>query len=140
MNIWVLVSIVLAVVCLCIILMGQHKKKKMENNIKELVGYNLEDSAKIMGSLKGQPIEEVSKYADKVCKENSSNVDFLKQQFSDPDNMYKTIEESLKGKPDNNQILNPTSIGNSAFIALNAPTPYNEHGKKTFELLMSYVK
>ena len=59
-------------------------------------------------------IEKQAEFVDIVCFENAQNVKFLADQSSELVN--------VDGFPD----WNPCSIGNTAYLALNAPEPYNQ--------------
>ena len=159
MNSWIFITITLVMLCICIILMkkyGDKKKLNIEEQNKSQVGpkkiqemdktkydsvmsYNIQDTENIMKTIKSKTIEEISIYADKICQYNVQNIEFLKAHFADPEKMYKSLEEQLISNS-NNHLLNPTCIGNSAYIAIHSIEPYKAYSKKSFDILMNYVK
>lgn len=70
-------------------------------------------------------IHEQAKHADCVTVGNVTDVDFLKSCCNDG----KDWETEPLGP------INATSIGNVAFVALNAPEPYNKKSKKLLDIL-----
>lgn len=79
-------------------------------------------------------IDKISMYADKVCKSNATNLEFLQNQFPNldikPENLFDINNPDVEWD-------NATSLGNIAYIALYSPEPYNEHAKNIYNYLMS---
>lgn len=87
------------------------------NNLSHSYGmsYNIADEKKIMKTIWCKTIEEIAEYADIVTRKYHNDPIFLEQQFSMiTDDIVITQE-----------MLNPTSIGNIAYIAVHSPAPYN---------------
>ena len=151
MNYWIIAMILVSILCLCIIFMNNYKetknKKKKQLSKKDLgtisknmgMSYNISDGPEIMKTIKSKSIEDISNYADIVCKNNAQNDDFLKQHFNDFDQTYKFMSGELENNPSSN-LLNPTTIGNAAYISIHSPDPYKTNSKKIFDLLITHLK
>lgn len=76
-------------------------------------------------------MDEISQYGDVICKHNAKNINFLKEQISDYEDMVKNIKE---------KDLNPTTIGNCAYIAIHSPEPYKSYLKKVYDTILNHIK
>ena len=101
------------------------------------MSYDLNDEKQIMKNIKNMSINEIAKFADIVAKTNSKNLTFLEGQFS-ADNIDQIMID-IENETSVNKMLNPTSIGNSAIIAIEAPEPYKSKAKLLFDMLISKV-
>lgn len=81
------------------------------------MSYNLADEPKIMANILNMSIREMSKYADVVIKLNYNNNAFLEDQIP---STYMQKYETIYG----DNVFNPTSIGNAAYLATYSPEPY----------------
>lgn len=132
MNNWIIMGLIL----LSLLIgwgywQGQKNNAYFNNPVNVLshmcgMSYSLADEQKIMARLKSQSIEQNSQYADQVAKANVMDLDFLAGQVPE-DFSYQEITESD---------LNPTSIGNVAYIAVHSPEPYASRAQGLYQRLL----
>ena len=105
--------------------------KKMSQNPADYPNFGLSHSLKELEDVRLQvwtlPIEEQAKYADGVCRANVNNIDFHERQLND-----------VRSVTPNYPMWNTTSVGNVAFLALNAPT--ESYRQKYQEMLEGYIE
>jgi hypothetical protein len=98
------------------------------------MSFNLSNELRIMQTLKNKCIDEIAQYADVIAKTNATNVEFLQQQLQ-----YITVLREDLRDPNKRKLLNLTSYGNMAYIAIHAPPPYNSITREYFDLMMTYL-
>jgi hypothetical protein len=101
------------------------------------MSYDIRDEGRIMLTLRNKTIEEISQYADIIAKQNAENEQFLHDQL--PGFTYESTMSRMENLETRRHDLNPTSIGNIAFVAIHAPPPYNAVARRSFDLMMSYL-
>lgn len=119
----------------------QLTQEEMEQRLKEaeeMLGYNLEDEEKIMEKIKlDASVDHLAQYADKITKQYVSDEKFLQAQL--PEDLL----DKLKTVPvDTDEmayysLMNPTTLGNSAYIVINAQEPYKSRAKQALDYLLS---
>lgn len=114
--------------------MGQSKSRDQIDAISTFGGmsYSIFDEQMIMKGIvdRNYDINFTSQYADSICKNNALNIGFLKEQFS----------EDIKIEDASEKWLNPTSIGNIAYIATNSPPPYDQKAFRAYNVMVQYCK
>jgi hypothetical protein len=105
---------------------------EIKNNAQQTIAYNLDDEKKIISLLPNMTIEEIAKYADIITIMNADNEKFLKNQITD--DLINICKDSLNKNED---ILNPTSLGNLAYVALNSKKPYSTKAREAVKFLKS---
>lgn len=129
--------------CAIILRRQSHEARQERNKIKFMDGfgsvcgmsYKLSDEEAIMKTIKSKSIEEVAQYADIVTKSNATDVTFLQQQL--PDFTPTTVQKGLADPVNRKNYLNPTSIGNIAYVATHAILPYSATARESYDLIMS---
>jgi len=107
---------------------------KMEAQLQKIISYPLEDEEKIAAQLPNMTIEQMAKYADKVTLKHINDEQFLKTQV--PDDLLTRLQTApFHDEEAKFMLLNPTVLGNSAYIALNAKEPYASRAKTALEFL-----
>lgn len=96
------------------------------------MAYSLFDEPQIYREIRNRnyDIEYMAQYADIICRNNATNLEFLEQQFTD---------EQLDRDP-TSRTLNPTSMGNVAYIIINSPEPYKEKAKIMLDKIIELDK
>lgn len=108
-----------------------------ENDDKNFVNelsYDIKDEQIIMSNIKKMSIEEISQYADKLTKKFAKDINFLHVQI--PKDLLKKIKKPIKDPKLKNILLNPTTLGNAAYIAVNSIEPYKSRSKKALIFLL----
>jgi hypothetical protein len=78
---------------------------------------SLEVMDRTFPTLHTKTVEEQAKYADAVCKHHIGNEQWLTNQMDKTDRILREIGKSVPFKQ-----FNSVSVGNLAYVALNAPT------------------
>jgi len=108
----------------------------MLNFIKRLLGkpdsHGLRFSLKKLQEMRSEiaflPIEEQAQYADEICRLGAEDLEWLEEQFS----MMEPCDHTLF------DCMNTTSIGNIAYLALHAPSPYNQKATRILNDAITY--
>lgn len=92
--------------------------------------HSLEHLKEVKDKIINWSIEKQAKYADGICVKivNEKNLEFIKIQMDDINVNDHSMFETF----------NTTSIGNLAYLALNAPKEYAEKAKTILENYKSY--
>jgi hypothetical protein len=106
----------------------------MEQEMKQILAYDIEDEDMIMQQLPDMTIEQMAVYADKITLKHINDDKFLKTQIPS-DIVDKLKEAPFEDKEVRYFLLNPTVFGNSAHIALYAKEPYAGIARKAIEFL-----
>lgn len=136
---WIIPLIVIVGVLLYRRQSTNRARKQFVDVISHMGGmsYSLADESEIMRTLKSKSIQEIAEYADVVAKANATDAAFLESQLPGftREAMQKRMDDPVTREHD----LNPTSIGNIACIAIDAPPPYNAIARESFDLIISYL-
>ena len=90
--------------------------------------HSLEHLKKVKSKIIDWPIEKQAEYADEICIENINDIEFIKEQMDAVNINDKSVFKTF----------NTTSIGNLAYLVLNAPKEYAGKAKNILENYKSY--
>ena len=117
---------------------NQEMNAQEMQQMQQMLAYDIRDEPKIMQNIKNMEMNEIKIYADKLTKENVTNKEFLEIQFPEAiDQKLATIDFSNKEIKD--ALINPTVLGNAAYIASNSMQPYKDRAARAFNFLFSKV-
>ena len=92
------------------------------SNLGESENYHID-------SIYNKSIKELSSYVDPVCVSRCTDLEFLKDQI----NKNKDGEECFSK-------WNISSLGNVAYLSLNAPCPYNQYYSNLLKSFKNWKK
>jgi len=101
------------------------------------MSYNMSEEESIMRNIKKMTPVQISIYADEICMQTALNSEFLKRHFNISSTALHELEEEIEKNP--NKVLNPTTLGNLAYIIVHSPEPYNKVAQEQFDFLMKYI-
>ncbi len=110
-------KLIIAAFFTSIIYVGVEVMKSSNSDLKKL--------KKIKYKIAFWGLEKQSKYADEVCVESINDIDFIAEQMDSIPILDASFFENL----------NTTSVGNLAFLVLNAP---KEHSEKAHNIIIKY--
>lgn len=111
---------------------------KQRPEYKDILSYDPKDENKIMMNIKKMTVKDIAEYADKITKKYAKNNDFLKKSV--PANLVNELGKTPLNDPQIKKIiLNPTTLGNAAYVATYSSEPYKSRAKKGLMFLLEKI-
>lgn len=116
-------------------------KAEIEKRIKEeeeIIGYKYEDEEKIMENIRAnRSLNNLANYADKITRQYINDEKFLQAQL--PEDLLTKLKSVPidKNKMARVNLINPTTIGNTAFIIKNSAEPYKSRAQQALNYLLN---